>query len=90
MTVKEDLKEKVPDFVKTTPEWPVFLKWISQNKIRTRSQLKFELNQDIRDCQKKLANFAQSREGTNNRILRACAKKLDFLKLARDKIVKYL
>ena len=90
MTVKEDLKAKVPDFVKDTPEWPVFLKWISQNKIQTRSQLKFELNQDIKDCQEKLVEFAKSREGTNARVLRACAKKLDFLKLARDKIAKYL
>jgi hypothetical protein len=90
MTVKEDLKAKVPAFVRDTPEWPVFLRWISQNRIKTRAQLKFELNQDIKDCQKKLSEFSRSREGTNNRILRACAKKLDFLKLARDKIVKYL
>ncbi len=90
MTVKEDLKAKVPDFVKETPEWPVFLRWISQNKIQTRSQLKFELNEAIKDCDKQLKLFAKSREGTNARVLRACARKLDFLKLARDKIVKYL
>ena len=90
MTVKEDLKAKVPDFVKAAPEWPVFLRWISQNKIETHSQLKFELAEDIRDCQKKLGEFAKSREGTNARVLRACARKLDFLKLARDKIAKYL
>ena len=90
MTVKEDLRAKVPDFVKSTPEWPVFLKWISQKKITSRSQLKFELNQEIKDCQQNVKDFARSREGTNARVLRAFAKKLDFLKLARDKIVKYL
>ena len=90
MAVKEDLKAKVPDFVKATPEWPVFLRWISQKKIASRAQLKFELVQDIKDCQKKLSEFAKSREGTNARVLRASAKKLDFLKLVRDKITKYL
>ena len=90
MTVKEDLKAKVPDFVKETPEWPVFLKWVSQKKITSRAQLRFELAEEIKDCQKKLGDFAKSREGTNARVLRACAKKLDFLKLARDKITKYL
>ena len=90
MSVKEDLKVKVPDFVKDTPEWPVFLKWITQKKIATRAQLKFELEQDIKECQKKVNEFAKSREGTNARVLRAWAKKLDFLKLSRDKITKYL
>jgi len=90
MTVKEDLKAKVPDFVKETPEWPVFLKWVSQKKIASRAQLKFELNQEIKDCQQKVKDFAKSREGTNARVLRSCARKLDFLHLARDKIVKYL
>jgi uncharacterized coiled-coil DUF342 family protein len=89
MPVKEDLKRKVPDFVKDTPEWPVFLRWVSQNKLETRAQLKFQLNEDIRECQEKLREFAKSREGTNNRVTRVCAKKLGFLKLVRDKIVKY-
>jgi len=90
MTVKEELREKVPAYVRDTPEWPVFLRWISQKKITTRSQLKFELAEEIKDCDKKLKHFAKSREGTNARLLRSSARKLDFLKLARDRIVKYL
>ena len=90
MTVKEELKGKVPDYVKDTPEWPVFLKWISQEKVKTVAQLKSVLNAEIKECDKKLKLFAKSREGTNARVLRSCAKKLDFLQLARDRIVKYL
>lgn len=90
MAVKDDLKAKVADFVKETPEWPVFLRWISQNNIKTKAQLKSVLSAQIKDCDKKLKFFAKSREGRNARILRPVAKRLDFLKLCRDKIVKYL
>ncbi|VVB81879.1 Uncharacterised protein [uncultured archaeon] len=90
MAVKDDLKKKVADFVKETPEWPVFLRWISQNDIKTRAQLKSVLNAEIKDYDQKLKFYAMSREGRNVRLLRPCAKKLDFLKLCRDKIVKYL
>ena len=90
MAVKDDLKSKVPDFVKDCPEWTVFLRWISQNEIKTRAQLKSVLSAQIKDCDQKLKFYAKSREGRNARLLRPCAKKLDFLKLCRDKIVKYL
>ena len=89
--VKEALKKAVPDFVKQTPEWIVFLRWISQNKVRTRDQLKKKLSDEIKKCQKQLkTDMKTSVSGTKTRIVRQCAKKLSFLKLARDKIVKYL
>ena len=90
MPVKEYLKGKVPKYVKDTPEWLVFLRWLSQNNIKTRVQLNSVLNAEIRECEKMLKQFAKSREGTNARVLRSCAKKLGFLKLCRDKIAKYL
>ena len=89
--VKEVLKKKVPDFVKGTPEWSIFLRWISQKKVETPAQLKSTLKAEIDKCQKELKqNMSSMRQGTNNRLVRSCAKRLDFLKLARDKIVKYL
>jgi len=91
MAVKDDLKESVPDFVKRTPEWSVFLKWISQNNVKTEAQLKKKLKDQIKDCQALLnTRMKDSRSGTNNRIVRQCAKKLKFLKLSRDKIAKYV
>ncbi len=90
MAVKEDLKAKVPEFVKNSPEWTVFLRWISQNDVKTRAQLKSVLSAQIKDYDEKLKFYAKSREGRNARVLRPAAKRLDFLKLCRDKIVKYL
>ena len=89
MPIKEVLTGKVPDFVKDTPEWPVFLKWISENKIQTLGQLKSVLNAEIKDCQESLnKNMAGSREGTNTRVVRQSAKKLGFLRLVQEAIVK--
>jgi len=89
--MKEILKAKVPDFVKDTPEWKVFLKWVSQNEIKNTTQLKSQLKSEIETCQAELKKLmSDSSSGTNTRFARPCAKKLDFLKLARDKIVKYL
>jgi len=91
MPVKEDLKKKVPDFVKETPEWTVFLRWISQRKITTRTQLKSKIDTEIKECQELMKTSMKSmRGGTNTRIVRSCAKKLDFLKLAKNKIIKYI
>ncbi len=87
--VKEVLKASVPDFVKDTPEWPVFLKWITQKKVKTSAQLKSVLNAEIKDCESMLKKLMPgSREGTNTRVVRQCAKKLDFLRLVNEKIVK--
>ncbi len=87
--VKAILKRKVPAYVQETPEWPVFLRWISQKNIRTSAQLKDTLSAEIKDCQDMLkVRMKNMRQGTNNRTARKYAKKLDFLKVVRDKIVK--
>ncbi len=89
MPIKEVLNGKVPDFVKETPEWTVFLKWVSENKIQSADQLKSVLNAEIDDCQESLnKNMSASSLGTNTRVVRQCAKKLGFLKLVQEDIVK--
>lgn len=91
MTVKEVLKKNVPDNFQTTPEFSVFLKWVTQNKIQTGTQLKHVLEAEIKELQESLnRNMHGAREGTNARVTRQRAKQLDFLKLCRDKICKYL
>ena len=91
MAIKDDLAKKVPDFVKTTPEWHVFLTWISQNEIETRAQLIAVLNEQIKFYQNFVTNNLEgSREGTNARKVRQSAQQLNFLRLAREKIVKYV
>ncbi len=90
MTIKEDLKNKTPRYVAETNEFQVFLKWVAEKKIKTSTQLKSVLNAEIKDLQESLNKDMSSREGTNARVQRPRAKQLEFLKLARDKIVKYL
>ena len=91
MSVKDMLKRNVPAYVKDTPEWSVFLKWISQKNIKTSAQLKSVLKAEIAECNSLMKKSMSSmRNGTNTRITRRCAKQLDFLKLCRDKICKYL
>lgn len=91
MSIKEVLKKNVPESSQTTPEFSVFLKWVSQKKIQTSIQLKHVLNAEIDELQDSLnRNMSGSREGTNTRINRQRAKQLDFLKLCREKICKYL
>jgi hypothetical protein len=89
--VKEVLKKSVPDFVKGTREWTVLLRWISQKNIRTRDQLKKTVREEIKTCQEVMkTRMRHMRGGTNTRIVRQCAKRLDFLKVVRDRILKYL
>lgn len=91
MAVKDDLKKRVPDFVKASPEWPVFLRWVAQRDVKTSSQLLSVLKNEISDCQEKLkTGLSTSKLGTANRLNVRYAKKLDFLKVCRDKIAKYL
>jgi len=91
MAIKDDLVKKVPDSVKTTPEWSVFLAWMKQNEIETRDQLIAVLNEQVKFYQNFVTkNLEGSREGTNARKVREYAQTLNFLKLAREKIVKYV
>ncbi len=90
MTIKEDLKQKTPSYVSETTEFHSFLKWVSENKITTSTQLKSVLNTEIKELQSFLEKDMHAREGTNSRVQGPRARRLDFLKLARDKIVKYL
>jgi hypothetical protein len=91
MSVKEVLKKNVPEKFQFTPEFSVFVKWVAQKKIQKSTQLKHVLNAEIKELQDSLnRNMSGSREGTNTRINRQRAKQLDFLKLCRDKICRYL
>ena len=90
MTIKEDLKSKTPKYVSETAEFQIFLKWVAEKKITTSTQLKSVLNAEIKDLEDAFKKDMSSREGTNARVQRPRAQHLDFLKLARDKIVKYL
>ena len=91
MAIKADLEKKIPDSVKLTPEWSVFLSWMRDNEIESRDQLKAVLDAQIKYHQDFVTkNLEGSREGTNARKVRESAKTLNFLRHAKEKIVKYV
>lgn len=91
MGVKEDLKRKVPERVKSTPEWHVFLHWLKENRVRTADELKSRVADEIGRYEELLKKRQKDmRLGTNMRLVRSYAYRLSFLKLCRDKICKYV
>ncbi|RMD57838.1 hypothetical protein D6825_02800 [Candidatus Woesearchaeota archaeon] len=91
MPVRDLLKKKVPLRTRQGVDYRLFCKWISDRDIQTASQLKKELDREISREEQRLKELTGARRaGTNTRVCRACAKKLDFLKRCKRNIVKYL
>ncbi|MBI4146182.1 hypothetical protein HY489_02485 [Candidatus Woesearchaeota archaeon] len=88
--MKEVLRNKVPESVQKLPEFSVFLKWCSDEKISSVDQLKQVFKAEMVETQKKLDALKSGREGTNNRAMRPLAKHLDFMKFMQEKIVNEL
>jgi len=91
MAFKDNIKKKVPSYMQGTPEFKVFLALVKKEDIRGPASLKAYLDTNIAKLkadfkEKKKAN----RNGSMNRRLRPIAKKLDFLKLIKQKILRYL
>ena len=88
MGFKEDLKNKIPIKYQYTPEFNILLKIIKQNKINTPDKLKKYINKQIKEDQAWLKERQKtSVEGTMNRWLVRRAKRLDFCKVIKKKIL---
>ena len=91
MAFKDVVNKKVPDYVKGTPEFKVFRALIKKEDIRGPASLAKYLDTNITKLKTDIKLLSKSnREGTNTRRLRPMTKKLDFLKLVKTKILKYL
>ncbi len=89
--IKEVLAEKVPIRVRKTPEYAIFCRWLSQNDIKFVASAKKTVSSEVINLQKELDKFKKSSGlGTNTRVFRLISKKLQLLKLAQNKILKYL
>ncbi len=91
MAFKNTIKKKIPAYMQGTPEFKVFLALIKKEDIKGPASLRAYLDTSIAKLkadfkEKKKAN----KNGSMNRRLRPIAKNLDFLKLIKQKIVKYL
>ena len=91
MVFKNTIKTKVPAYMQDTPEFKVFLALVKKEDIRGPASLRAYLDTNIANLkadfkEKKKAN----KNGSMNRRLRPIAKKIDFLKLVKLKILRYL
>ena len=91
MVFKDTIKTKVPAYMQDTPEFKVFLALVKKEDIRGPASLRAYLDTNIANLkadfkEKKKAN----KNGSMNRRLRPIAKKIDFLKLVKLKILIYL
>jgi len=91
MTLKKELREKVPEKVVHTPEYNAFLSMIKQKKISTTDALKKHVNSEIEKCAEwRKKNDKNSQQGTMNRWKIHYSKKQDFYQLIKRKVLKYL
>mgnify|MGYP001588141728 CR=1 FL=1 len=89
MAFKDVLKQKVPDYLQHTPEYPIILKLISNAKITGAESLRHWLNVEIQKCGNELKEFGKA-GSTMNRKRVQCANRIELLKLVQDKILPYL
>ena len=90
MSFKDVLKEKVPEYLQYTPEFPIFLKLIEKEGIASPEGLRHYLTAEIERKENELARLAKDKSSTNNRQRVGLAKNIDFLKLIQEKVLPYL
>ncbi len=88
MAFIDTLKKKVPDDIQHTPEFKTLRALIRQQDIRSSVGLRSYVTSDIERCQAELKNHKGG--STKNRLRVRCAKKLDFLRLIKNKVLRYL
>lgn len=91
MAFKEDIKNKVPAYLQETPEFKVFTALIKKENIKGPASLAAYLDSNMEKLKADFKEKSRSNsEGRMSRQLRPIAKKLDFLKMVKQKFVKYL
>ncbi len=89
--LKEELKKKIPKKYQETPEFNILLKIIKQNKLTDVPEFRLYLNKQIREDQDWLnSREKMNKDGTMNRWLTKRAKRLDFYKTLKRKILMIL
>lgn len=89
MTFRDVLKQKVPEYLQQTPEFPIILKLISDAKITGAESLRHWLNVELQKCGNELKEFGKS-GSTMNRKRVVCANRIELLHLVQEKILPYV
>ncbi|RLE47940.1 hypothetical protein DRJ25_01155 [Candidatus Woesearchaeota archaeon] len=91
INLREELKKKVLEKYRQTPEYNILLKIIKQKKISTTEKLKKYVQKQIKEDQEWLETREKNnKDGTMNRWLVRRAKRLDLFKTLDKKILKLL
>jgi len=89
--VLNEVKERIPERLKKFSDYRLFLAWVREADAKTTTQLRRELDEEIKYHQQWLKdNQKTSRLGTKNQLLRSQAKYLDFLKGIQKTYMKYV
>jgi len=89
MTFINTLKKKVPDYIRHTPEFKTLRTLIRSEDIRSAIGLRSYISSEIDRCQKDLKKLVKD-NSTKNHLRVRCAKKLDFLHVIKQKVLRYL
>ena len=91
MALKEELREKLPEEILLTPEYSILSGMIKKEKISSIAGLKRYIEREIRKTDESLRQKKRmQRGGTMTRWLRRDAARLDFLKLIKKRVLRYL
>ncbi|OYT31690.1 hypothetical protein B6U93_03150 [Candidatus Woesearchaeota archaeon ex4484_78] len=93
MSIKEQVKEKIPERLQKYPEFGLFLKWIEENKedIKNTEELKEVLEGQINEDQDFLNKESKAQtQGTDTRQIRPTAKEIDLLKKFKKLFLEHL
>ncbi len=89
MSFKDVLKDRVPEHLQQTPEFPIILKLLAQAKISGPESLRHWLAVEQAKCKTDLKEFNKAGSTTNRKRVR-CVERMDLLQLVQTKILPYL
>ncbi len=93
MSIKNEIKEKIPERLQEFPEFGIFLKWVEENEkdIDSLEDVKEVLKGQIAEDQDFLEEQEEDQtEGTNTRNIRPTAKEIDVLKKFEELFLEFL
>jgi hypothetical protein len=91
MALKDELKNKVSDDIQLTPEFKTLLSIVSRKKIRSADVLKRFVNARIAICQETIKAEGKSNlSGSKQRLLAKCRRELDYFRLIKEKVLRYV
>lgn len=93
MSIKDEIKEKIPERLQEFPEFGLFLTWVKENEkdIESLDDVKEVLKGQIEEDQDFLEEQEEDQtEGTNTRNIRPTAKEIELLKKFEELFFEFL